>query len=117
MNTVTVTRTTTINAETAEIIQFACADAREAKGLIKLAVAEASSDGFQVCFTSRLDAKASLQTDDYVELVEWVAEYDNRASAKWAPTAKQQAIAAAHNSNQPVMTEPALGCELDLLWD
>ena len=101
MNTksVTVTRTTIIDGEIVDIFEIACADARVSKAAIRLALGNASAEGYEVEFTSRQDAVAVLAVPSlgYRETISWVAEFDARKSAKWSPTMAQYKLAGRHN--------------------
>ena len=101
---VTVIRTTTIDGKIVEVAHFQTVDRHEAKRLIRLHVCNASAEGYEVAFTSRLDAVAVLSIPDmsYDEVVSWVAEFDyklaaGKESARWEPTMAQYKLQSAHN--------------------
>lgn len=91
MNTVTVTRRTTMNGTETEVFEYPCASLAEAKKLIGAQCAAASSEGYDMEPTSRVDwvAKLVVPALQYDETIAWTAEYDGRASAKWSPTMRQ----------------------------
>ena len=101
---VTVIRTTTIDGEVVETALFAMTNTRESKAYIRLAICNASAEGYEVAFTSRQDAVAILSVPalGYDEVISWIAEYDAKLakgteSPRWEPTMHQYKLQGAHN--------------------